>query len=121
MATSANITRRRALTSIAAIPAMGTAAIVPALAEPVEAPAITPRQRLNAAIDELKAAVTAMDPLAADWDIGWAVDESLTIRFCAMAKKNKAHVATYVDDGSPLRADDVTGTTAYADWEQSRA
>lgn len=36
MADSANITRRRALTSIAAIPAMGTAAIVPAMAAPVE-------------------------------------------------------------------------------------
>lgn len=111
------ITRR---TMLAAVPAMGTAAIVPAMAEPVKAPIITPRQRLNAAIDELKAAVTAMDPLAADWDIGWAVDESLTIRFCAMAKKNKAKVVTYVDDGSPLLADDVTGTTAYADWDRSQ-
>lgn len=107
------MTRRAAL---AAIPAMGAAATVPATA----APAITPRERLNAAIDELKAAVTAMDPLASDWDIGWAVDESLTIRFCAMAKQGKAKVVTYVDDGSPLRADDVTGTTAYADWERSQ-
>lgn len=108
------MTRRAAL---AAIPAMGAAAAVPAMAKPVR----TPRERLNAAIDELKAAVSAMDPLAADWDIGWAVDESLTIRFCAMAKKNKANVVTYVDDGSPLLSDDVTGTTAYADWESSEA
>lgn len=26
----------------------------------------------------------------------------------------------HVDDGSPLFADDVTGTTAFADWEMSR-
>lgn len=81
------ITRRSML---AAVPAMGMAPIIPAIAEPVEVPVITPRQRLNAAIDELKASVTAMDPLATDWDIGWAVDESLTIRFCAMAKQGGA-------------------------------
>lgn len=107
-----NITRRSIL---AAIPIAGMAPIVPAMVEP--APSISPCERLNAAIAELKAAVVAMDPLATDWDIGWAVDESLTIRFCAMAKKNKARAVTYVDDGSPLLADDVTGTTAYTDWE----
>lgn len=106
---------RRSL--LAAIPATGLAPIVPAMAEPVEVPAITPRQRLNAAIDELKAAVTAMDPLASDWDIGWAVDDSLAIRFCAIAKQGDAKVVTYVDDGLPLRTDDVAGTTAFADWE----
>ncbi|WEZ83534.1 hypothetical protein P6U16_01360 [Rhizobium sp. 32-5/1] len=37
------------------------------------------------------------------------------------AKKRHAPVARiYVDDGSPLLADDVTGTTAFADWEASR-
>lgn len=75
---------------LAAVPVMGTAAIIPAMAEPVEAPEISPRGRLNDAIAELKAAVTAMDPLATDWDIGWAVDESLTIRFCAMAKQGRS-------------------------------
>jgi len=39
MADHANITRRSALTTLAAIPAMGTAAIVPAKAESIESPA----------------------------------------------------------------------------------
>jgi hypothetical protein len=30
-------------------------------------------------------------------------------------------VKTYIDDGSPLRADDVTGTTDYANWERRKA
>lgn len=30
-------------------------------------------------------------------------------------------VKIHVDDGSPLLADDVTGTTAYADWERGRS
>lgn len=53
-----NITRRRAFTSIAAIPAIGTAALVPAMA----APFVTPRERVEAAIEELKSAMMALDP-----------------------------------------------------------
>jgi hypothetical protein len=30
------------------------------------------------------------------------------------------HVRVIVDDGSPLLPDDVTGSTAYADWEAGR-
>lgn len=71
MADSANITRRRALTSIAAIPAMGTAAIVPAMAEPI----ITPRERLDAAIVELKAAAEALDPTIRHWTEGVVTDD----------------------------------------------
>lgn len=53
MATRSSITRRAALTSIAAIPACGLAPIVPAMAEPV----MTPDERIDAAVMEIVSAL----------------------------------------------------------------
>lgn len=74
------ITRRSML---AAVPAISMVPIVSATAEP--APVLTPRRRLDAALAELKAAAQEIDPNIERWDIGWAVDDSLTIGFSAMA------------------------------------
>ncbi len=60
--------------------AVAAAPVLPAAAEPA-----TPRQRLNAAIAELKAAAQEMDPSIERWDIGWAQDDGMTLGFSAMA------------------------------------
>lgn len=58
MATRSSITRRSALTSIAAIPAMGTAAIAPSQAASVEA---APWEKARRLADELSAALSEGD------------------------------------------------------------
>lgn len=61
MATLANITRRMALSTLSALPAV---AALPAAAVPVD-----PLERFQAALSELKAAAEALDPNIYDWTI----------------------------------------------------
>lgn len=68
----------------------------------------------------LAEAMAAIDPSrsyrdAVDYKGGFAliVGDPIDGRRLPVAK-------VYVDDGSPLLPDDVTGTTAFADWERSR-
>lgn len=81
---------------LAAIPACGLAPAVLAKAAPADVSAITPRQRLNAAIAELKAAAQEMDPNIERWNIGWAEDDRLVIGFSAVAYRRTGQ---YEGDG----------------------
>lgn len=110
------ITRRLFLRNTAAASAVGAAVAVPAVAEP----APTPRERLDAAITELKAAAAEIWPTADDWTIHVdGVVPSVPLMIAAYDPNWNAlgKVKAYVDDGSPLLADDVTGTTEFAEWE----
>lgn len=76
------------------------------------------QDRVQAAIEELKSALaerygaepqTKIDMTASRGIIGVSVLECEGDELCWMVK-----------DGSPLRADDVTGTTDFADWAATR-
>lgn len=99
----------------------------------VNAATASPRERLEAAIEELR---SAMEVCASDHDGCWSAflignrpsgKPNITIATCDNGKIDLLEsqpkgtvIKTYVDDGSPLRADDVTRTTAYVDWEKRR-
>lgn len=112
----AKITRRLFLRNTAAAGAVGAAVAAPAIAAE---PEMTPCERLDAAIAELKAAAKAIWPTADDWMIHVDASPSVPLMVAAYDPgwQSRGQVAVYIDDGSPLRADDVTGTTAFADWE----
>lgn len=126
-----SITRRFFLRNTAAAGAVAAAVTAPVI---VEASNISPRKRLDAAIDELR---SAMEMCAREhagcWsvfmignrpsgkdDITIATSDSGKIDLLGSQPKGST-IEAYIDDGSPLLADDVTGTTAYADWEARRA
>lgn len=117
MAESVSITRRTFLRNTAVAGAVGATIAAPAVAAE---PEMTPRQRLDAAIAELKAASTELWPTADDWTVRIKATPSVPLMIVAYDPewKSRGEVKVYVDDGSPLLADDVTGTTAYADWER---
>ena len=100
------ITRRAALT---AIPACGLAPIVPAMAGPLD-----DKELADNLARELVAVMGRLHPHKS---YRYMLDHNHGYAF--IVGDLKSHVLT--DDGSPLLADDVTGTTAYADWEQSQA
>ncbi len=88
------ITRRLFLRHSAAVTAAGAAITVPdltAVASPASAP-----ERFEAALEKLKAAASEIDPSIARWDIGFAVDASLSMRVCITALRQSGH---YHGDG----------------------
>lgn len=104
------ITRRSALTSIAAIPACGLAPIVPAMAEPVE--------DLRALADHhARQLADVMGKLHPRKAYRCKLDHEHGYVFIVGDEKARVNIS----DGSPLRADDVTGTTAFADWKRQQA
>lgn len=79
----------------------------------IATPAEIVRYHANALAD----AMAIMHPDQA----GWRVQIEHQHRFAIVAGTRRVgKVRAVVDDGSPLLPDDVTGTTAYADWERSR-
>jgi hypothetical protein len=115
-----SITRRLFLRNSAVAGAAAATAAVPTVAE---AKSISPRERLDAAIAELKAASEAIWPQIEDWTTHIDVTRAVPVMLVAFvpAHLRGDEINVYVDDGSPLRADDVTGTTEYANWEKRRA
>jgi hypothetical protein len=115
-----SITRRLFLRNTAAGAAVAAAVAAPVIVEAMEADL---RERLDAAIAELKAASNAIWPTADTWMVKIEASPSVPILITNYdrAWKTRGEVNVYIDDGSPLLADDATGTTAYADWEARRA
>lgn len=109
-------------TFLRAAPVLALAAAPAAAAEPER----TPLERLAKAQDELIAASKIAFPEVTDWRVMLPEDDDVGMPYMFMvvghnweAKRRKT-VKVHVDDGWPLLADDVTGTTAYADWERSQ-
>ena len=127
------INRRRFLTHTAIAGAVAATVAAPVI---VEVASASPRERLEAAIEELRSAMKACVSVHApssSWsalligdrpsgkaDIVIATCDNGKIDLLGSQPKGTT-IKTYVDDGSPLLADDVTGTTAFADWEKRRA
>lgn len=107
------ITRRLFLRNTAASAAVAATVAAPAIAE---AATVSPLERFNSAVDALKAAAMELDPTIKQWDVGYAADPRLSCRVRITAYNWRGD-----DDSGPLLADDVTGATAYADWEARRA
>lgn len=98
-----SITRRLFLRNTAVLPlGAATLAAVAAKAEPAtptleplvyaadrvnmwEHPPITPQERFDKAVLELKRAVQAIDPTVADWIVKFAANDDLDFRFMAIA------------------------------------
>lgn len=72
-------------TFLRAAPAFGIAVATPA----VSAPSLTPLERLDAALSELKEAAKAFDPSIIDWHIRYAVDRDLDCRLIVTAFRKK--------------------------------
>lgn len=68
-----------------AAPALGIAVATPAVATP----SVTPLERLDAALSELKEAAKAFDPSIIDWHIRYAVDRDLDCRLVIAAFRKK--------------------------------
>jgi hypothetical protein len=115
--------RRAALKGLAA-------AAVPIAGAQAE-PAKDPDARIAAAIDEIEAALKEKHPdlhvqasegeirrprIGADREV---VHETFSHGVLVVACRDRNDKGRwFVDDGCPLLADDVTGTTAFADWEK---
>jgi hypothetical protein len=77
----------------------------------------SPRERLDAAIAELKAAANAIWPAADDWMVKIDGTESVPLLITNYVRTR----GSCGQDGSLLLADDVAGTTACADREGGAA
>jgi hypothetical protein len=123
------LTRRKALGLLAAASIPPTAAVAVAAAQPIEEAfdlqrwldTAEPTAVIRYHAARLAEAMAAADPTRTyrdqvDYKRGFAliVGDPIDGRRSPVAKVR-------VDDGSPLFADDVTGTTAFADWERARA
>lgn len=103
----AKITRRSML---AAVPACGLAPVVPVLAEPVE--------DLRALADHhARQLADVMGKLYPRKAYRYRLDHEYGYVFIVGDEKARVNIS----DGSLLRADDVTGTTAFADWKRQQA
>lgn len=113
-------TRRNFLGGVAAttLPASAPAAEVPTTPSLNALLAVaTPAERVRYHADALADAMAEMHH-AQD---GWRIQIDDEYRFALIAERTRVgSVRAIVDDGSPLLADDVTGTTAVADWEAGR-
>ncbi len=104
------ISRRIFLRNSAAVGAVGAVATQAAAVEPE----MTPHELVAHYADKLAEAMSRANPT-----MSHLVTINFKCNFVLVAgHKNKA-TKVFVDDGSPLRADDVTGTTAFSDWEAS--
>lgn len=100
--------------------AVGTVVAAPVA---VEAAIAGAKERYDYHLSELKKAAVELDPSIKRWEASVSERDDLACRVLIAAfnwddLNEKVHV--HVDDGSPLLADDVTGTTAFADWQKSR-
>ena len=105
---------RKSAAAGAAVAVAAPGAAVVATPAIMEAVTLSPVEKFNAAVDALKAAAMEMDPTMREWTVGYAADPHKPCRLVITAFDNP-------DGDGPLLADDVTGTTAYADWEKRRA
>lgn len=127
-----SITRRLFLRNTAAASAVAATVGAPVAAEAMEQTPREPLERVRDAIAELRA---AMDDYMAGQPDAWSIfligNRQSGKSDIVIATRNNGKtdllgaaegptVKAYIDDGSPLLADDVTGTTAYADWEAKR-
>ncbi|MBV2144426.1 hypothetical protein KUG47_13070 [Falsochrobactrum sp. TDYN1] len=116
-----------------AAPAAGVALTVPAVAIAAK-PEKNPDERIDAALAEIIAAFREKwpnCPIRID-DIDnvssgvitiishCGKDEPGTVNF-RRRKLSTVKPKVHFDDGSPLLADDVTGSTAFADWERRKS
>lgn len=125
------ITRRLFLRHTAAAGAASAAVAVPATATAQS----TPDDRIRAAMQEIEAAMSEKYP-------GWGVQvrndvsrpvalkgrewvelepvKHAVVIFASEDRYGPEEVRWFTVDRSPLLADDVTGTSAFADWEATR-
>lgn len=115
------ITRRLFLRNSAAAGAVGTA-VAPAVAEPREPDIqhfLDTASPIELAWYHALQLASAMDKL--DETRAYRAMVDVPHGFAMVVGDPISHrtpvARVHIDDGSPLRADDVTGTTAYADWE----
>lgn len=87
------------------LPFVGAAAVTPALAT---AAPISPRERLDIAIEELKAAAKEAYPQIETWVVGDGNTHNCPLVISGLAQLNP--------HPEPLLADDVKGTDAFAKW-----
>ncbi|CAK7257261.1 MULTISPECIES: hypothetical protein [unclassified Shinella] len=117
------LTRRKALGLMAAI-SVPPAAVVAAAATEPKTPSIDeflakalPSEKVRYHSNALLDAMAEMHPDQAGWRV--QIDHEYTFAIVTSRRK-VGKVYAVVDDGSPLLADDVTGTTAFANWERDR-
>lgn len=118
-----NITRRLFLRNTAAAGAIGVS-VSPAASEPSSdlqrfLDTASPPELAAYHANRLADAMGMMDKTRAystfiDRDRGFAL-----VRGHAISGRPAPVAQVFLDDGSPLRADDVTGTTACSKWEQA--
>lgn len=112
---------RRGFLKSAAAGALVAGSAGAATAAPVD---MTPDERIAAAMAELGAALREKYP---DWTVEVQAphldgpdDKRVTSEVLIVNALEKrpcdTEVRFFIDDGAPLRADDVTGTTDWADW-----
>lgn len=117
-------------TFLRGVPAAGVAIAVPVVASASPKPTLTQDERIEAALTEIAAVFRERYPdcpiRVEDVDRGGTGMIILLAHCEGDAAKTYTHnrrrngietVKVSIDDGSPLRADDVTGTNAYANWE----
>lgn len=106
------ISRRLFLCNTAAAGAVGAVA-TPAAAAAAE-PTKPPHEMVLHYADKLAEAMGRANPT-----MGHLVTINFDCNFVLVTGHKKKATKVFLDDGSPLRADDVTGTTAFTDWEAS--
>lgn len=117
-----SISRRLFLRNTAVVGAVAAGATLPAISGANDS--MTPDQRIEAAMGEIS---KALQEKHSDFKIKTRFD---TIRpvvgpvqrvavtvFASPQLWGPEELAWFVKDGSPLLADDITGTNAFADWE----
>lgn len=104
------ISRRLFLRNTAAAGAVGTAAVVPVAATE---PEMTLHELASYHARQLADAMGQIDQT-----MTYRVTIDIEHAFALIAgHKRKGVAKVHFDDGSPLRTDDVTGTSAYSEWE----
>jgi hypothetical protein len=119
-----DISRRKALGLLAAVSVPPMAVVAAVAAEPA-LPTIDdflatalPADRVNYHAKALADAMAEMHP-GHSWCTHVVHEHHYAMIVGDMQNRRVPVAKVYVDDGSPLLADDVTGTTAFADWEAS--
>lgn len=116
------------------VPAAGVALTVPAVAIAQSKPALTPDERIDAALAEIVIALRERYPNCPIRIQNYDLNENGMINIITHCdddapgtlhrrdrKLSGVKPKIHFDDGSPLLADDVTGSTAFADWERGRS